>query len=117
MTFNQQNWTVHGDVYNTAGDLLLSRTADAAELVGALHRLRADLAALPDVDPAVRAELTAELDQTARDATEPAQRKDGIAARLRRIKDRIESLDGVTGAALGLAKTVGAVAVWVATLA
>jgi hypothetical protein len=116
MNFNQSNWTVQGDVYNTAGDLLLTKNSDASDLAGALSRLRAELGALGEVDVAVRAELSAELDQTLRDAAEPVQHKDGIISRLRRVKQRLESLDGVTGAALNLAKTVGAVAVWVAAL-
>jgi hypothetical protein len=117
MTFNQANWNVSGDVYNTAGDLILPRNGSPGDLRTALQKIRADLADLDEIDPAERAEMNAQLERAEADAAAPAAEQHGLSARLRSVKERLESLDGATGAALGLAKTLGAVAVWVSALA
>jgi hypothetical protein len=116
MTFNQANWNVEGDVYNTAGDLILSRNGSPEDLRVALRRIRADLAGLDEIDPQTRADLSEELERAETDALAPAAKRDGLVQRLRAVKERLESLDGATAAALGLAKTLGAVAVGVAAL-
>ena len=38
--FSQPNWTVQGDVYNTAGDLILSRQSSNSDFLKAIHDLK-----------------------------------------------------------------------------
>lgn len=116
MVFHQPNWDVRGDVYNTAGDLILTKTSTREDLAKALIDLKAELAAIGDIPDDDRRLLEQEADAAAADAKRPEVPKEQVVSRLDRIRERLSALGGVASGALDLAKTVAAIAGWVALL-
>ncbi len=112
MTFNQQGWQVRGDVYNVAGNLILSKDGSKGDFLRALEEVKRELADLPDVDETTRQGLTKELQQAAEEANSPAPSRENVVTRLERVRARLESLGGAAAAAMGLASTIGSIAAW-----
>jgi hypothetical protein len=110
--FSQPNWDVRGDVYNVAGNLILSKNGSKDDFARAVRELKAELANLDGLPDDDRRELEEELDQTAADAQTQEPSRDRIVERLSSVRRRLESLQGAASGAVALAKTVGQIAAW-----
>lgn len=112
--FEQTNWTVQGDVYNVAGDLILSREGDAGDFTKALENLRNDLQKLQGLDPARQRAIDADLSSVVQEASADQPVKDIIVGRLNTIRATLDaSRETVTGA-WELGKVVAKVSIWAA---
>jgi hypothetical protein len=112
--FQQSGWTVHGAVYNVAGDLVLSKDSSTADLVKVLGDLRQQVARLSDLDPDRRRQVERDLDEAAREAARDRPVKDAVVGRLQTVRAVLEAASTTVGGALSLAKSVAQVAGWVA---
>ena len=112
-TFDQRDWDVRGDVYNVAGDLLLTKESSKEDLAAAVAAVRAELSGLANLPDEDRREIDQELAAAADEAIKPEAEPDRIKSRLERVRDRLESLDGIAAGALNVAKTAGRIAAWV----
>jgi hypothetical protein len=109
----QQTYThVAGDVYNVAGDLILTKTSSKEDFAKVVRDLKAELAALDDIPEPERRELEQELEATAEEAAGSMPKRDRIVARLTAVKERLDSLEGAAASAVRVAATVGSVALW-----
>jgi len=116
MVFNQGGWNVQGDVYNTAGDLILHKGSSREDIAEALDGVRAEIAAMHDLPEDDRRALEREVETAAAETKQPDVPKDQIEGRLERIKDRLAALDGVAAGAMSLAKTVAGIAALIVAL-
>jgi hypothetical protein len=109
--FNQPNWSVN-EVYNVAGDLILSKSSGKQDFVAALQELKAEVARLTDLDRSERDVLEGELEGAIGEASSPDPDRDGIVRRLTSVRERLTAVGGAVSSALEVAKIVGAVAIW-----
>lgn len=110
--FSQPNWQVRGDVYNVAGNLLLSKNGTKEDFLVALRSIKSDLAKLEGLPEGDCRNLEEELDRTADEAVTAEPSRDRITERLSRVRSRLAGLASVASGALELAKTVGQIVSW-----
>jgi hypothetical protein len=113
MSFNQSGWTVQGDVYNTAGNLINNPRATRDDLAATLVQVKQELARLEGLPAAERLELEAEVDAARDGALDDGVPAQQVAGRLEQIRARLQELDGVAAGAVALAKTIGQIGAWV----
>lgn len=112
--FSQPNWTVQGDVYNTAGDLILSSQSSNSDFLKAIQDLKAEIAKLADLDPDRGREIEGNLDSVIHETGRKDPSKSLIVSRLNTVKTTLESVHETTKGAWDIAKTVAKIAAWVA---
>jgi hypothetical protein len=113
--FSQPNWTVSGDVYNVAGDLILTKDSSKQDFVKAIEDLRDEVARLEDVDESRRIEAVSYLDSSVQEARRENPSKPTVVDRLKQAAGVLEAGSGTAENAWKLAKTLGSIAVWAAT--
>lgn len=108
MTFQQNNWQLHGSkVYNIAGDLHLTEHSSPQEFSAVLDELRARIRALDTIPEADLEVIDAELAETHDDETGDGE---AVAGRLTRIANRLRALGGTTTAAIELGSALDTLA-------
>lgn len=112
--FKQTNWTVQGDVYNVAGDLILSKEGDAGDFMTALEGLRNDLQNLQGLDPVRQQAINMDLNSVVQEATGDQPVKDIIVGRLNTVRATLEASSKTVKEAWELSKVVSQVAIWAA---
>ena len=110
--FNNPNWQVRGNVYQIAGDLVLTPESSRMDFARAVEIVRAELTAAQGIDEPARRELTDQLSQTAAEARTPKPDKDTITSGLTRTRDRLRALGGAASAVLDVATKVGDLLSW-----
>ncbi len=113
--FSQPNWTVHGDVYNTAGDLILTKTSTSQDLVAAIEDFKNEVARLEDIDANRKAEIVSDLDASVQEARRENPSKATVVDRLKHAESVLEAGSSTAEKAWKLAKTLGSIALWAAT--
>ncbi len=110
--FEQANWTVRGDVYNVAGDLILPMEGGASDFTKALEGLKNDLHNLDGLNlscqQAIEANLVSVVEETGSDRPE----KDIIVGQLNSIQTTLEASSKTVKGALELGKVVAKFANW-----
>jgi hypothetical protein len=110
--FQQTGWTVHGSVYNVAGDLVLTKDSSPGDLAKVLEDLKQQVGRLAGLDPEHRREIEHALEGAAREAVRDRPVKDAVVGRLNTVRTVLEAVRSTVSGAVGLAQTVGQVASW-----
>jgi hypothetical protein len=114
VAFSQPNWQVQGDVYNTAGDLILSKESSRGDFVKALEDLKAEIGKLNDLPAGQREEIHGDLNAAIQEAKSEAPSKPTLVNRLNTVKAALESMKDTVQGAWNVAKTVTSVVGWAA---
>lgn len=111
--FNQSNWQVSGDVYNTGGDLILTKDSSSSDVWSVLDDLKREVTTLTELDEAQRQQILDDLNSAAAEARKPNPDKHGVVDQLNKAGDTLKAGNSVAKGALALAKTVASIAGWV----
>jgi hypothetical protein len=114
MPFTQ---TYHGpihEVYNVDGTLMLNRSSGPPDLAQSLTRVKADLAALPDLPPKDRQKIEASIDSALTEAKSGKPDGETIKARLDGAAEAVRSAAGFAESGQKLAETIIAIGKWAA---
>jgi hypothetical protein len=112
--FQQLNWSVQGNVYNVAGDLVLSKESTKEDFQKALDGLRQEILKLRNVEPSRKDELAHDIESVERESRRDAPEKGIVVSRLNSVKATLEALTGTVVGAGELGKVVAQAALWAA---
>ncbi|MGW3715584.1 hypothetical protein ACWD8L_00365 [Streptomyces sp. NPDC005133] len=111
-SFNQPNWQVAGDVYNTQGNVILSRDGTRSDFVEALRSMRVDLNRIEAVDTEDRAEIESGIEAVISETEKPDAERGRVVRMLKSVTDRLQALQGAGDSVLAFGKTVADLAHW-----
>jgi hypothetical protein len=112
--FQQSNWTVQGNVYNVAGDLILSKNGTKEDFQKALDELKQEILKLQNLDSTRKEELTRDIESVERETRREAPEKGIVVSRLNAVKATLEAMKGTVIGASDLGKTIAQAAIWAA---
>jgi len=111
--FNQTGWTVQGDVYNVAGNLILNKDSKRDDFLSSLDEVKRDVSALKSLPAEAEQQIQTQLAAIVEASKQPIAQKESIHSKLEGVKSSLEALKDTAEGAWELAKTVGAIATWV----
>ena len=112
--FQQSNWSVHGNVYNVAGDLVLSKDGTKEDFQKALDGLRQEILNLQNLESSRKEELTHDIESVERESRRDTPEKGIVVSRLNSVKATLEAVKGTVIGAADLGKAVAQTALWAA---
>lgn len=112
IVIKQKNFTVSGNVYTVAGNLIQNKQSGLAEFEQVLRVLREELAELDASREQPLPDVGAQLDAVSEEIKKPKPSQAGIVSVLNQVKATLVAAGGTTKEAWQLAKTVGAIAGW-----
>ena len=112
--FQQSNWTVQGNVYNVAGDLVLSKESTKVDFQKALDELKQEILKLQSLDQSRKEELSRDIESVERETRREAPEKGIVVSRLNAVKATLEAVKETVVGAADVGKVVAQVALWAA---
>jgi hypothetical protein len=112
--FQQTNWTVQGNVYNVAGDLVLSKESTKSDFQQVLDDLKQEILKLHSLDASRKEELARDVESAQRESQRETPEKNIVVSRLNTVKATLEAVKDTVLGASDVAKTVAQVALWAA---
>jgi hypothetical protein len=112
--FQQSNWTVQGNVYNVAGDLVLSKESTKTDFQQVLDDLKQEILKLQSLDASRKEELARDVESAQRESKRETPEKNIVVSRLNTVKATLEAVKDTVLGANDVAKTVAQVALWAA---
>jgi hypothetical protein len=112
--FQQSNWTVQGNVYNVAGDLVLSKDSTKEDFQKALDEIKQEILKFQDLDSSRKEELARDIESVERETRREAPEKGIVVSRLNSVKATLEAVKGTVMGASDLGKTIAQAAIWAA---
>src|SRR5262245_23384440 len=108
--FQQTNWTVQGNVYNVAGDLVLSKESTKVDFQQVLDDLKQEILKLQSLDTSRKEELARDVESAQRESQRETPEKNVVVSRLNTVKATLEAVKDTVLGASDVAKTVAQVA-------